>query len=137
MVAVPLVSGRAGIASVANPLAEKSKRNATARLLSVPPLIPNRIASIIPARLTEVMLMSDIDRPKRLPSIPAADINRVDVAYFGLKRQVAVAAQDVADVWESQQQFADPFASKIGFGKVPLGAVRRREQFGKGDMVNR
>src|SRR5215217_4513820 len=48
---------------------------------------------------------------ERLPPVPAADVDGVDVPDLRLGGEVAVAAEGVADAGVAQQRLADPAAA--------------------------
>ena len=49
---------------------------------------------------------------------------------------MTVAAQDLANVGEAEEQIADALASQVSLGEIPLAAVRRREQLAKGEVMD-
>src|SRR5205814_5663123 len=72
-----------------------------------------------------------------LDAIPAADVDGVQVADHGFRGEVAVAAEDVADVGVFQQDVSDRFAAEVGLGEIPLPRVRWGKERAEGEMMYR
>src|SRR5215204_1177297 len=79
---------------------------------------------------------SDVERLERLTAIPAADVDGADVADCCLGGEMAVAAEDVGDGGEAQEQLAEARAAQVRLGEVPLRCPRRRQQLAEGQVVN-
>src|SRR4051794_18194437 len=80
---------------------------------------------------------SEIERAERFGAIPAADVDRVDMAHLRFAREMRMPAEGVADVRKFQQQLAELLGAEIGLGEIPLRAVRRREKLAKRKVMCR
>jgi hypothetical protein len=72
-----------------------------------------------------------------LVTIAAANIDRVDRPDLGLGREVAVAAQDVADILKSLEQFPNARGAEVGAGEVPLYSAGGGEKFSERNVMHR
>ena len=72
-----------------------------------------------------------------LGAVSAADVDGPDVRDLCLDEKVAVPAKHVADTGILQQKLAYLYAPQIGFGEVPLGAVRRRKKLREWEVMDR
>ena len=78
-----------------------------------------------------------VEGAEGFPAVAAAYVGGGDVVDFGFDGEVGVAAEEVRDGGVIEEGLAEAFASQVGFGEVPLGAVGWGEELGEGASAER